>query len=121
MGVEADILNALTTYSALTTLVSAKIYPAKVPQAVTPPAITYRVVDGGRINDLSGFSGLSNPHIAIDCFSTSYSQVCNISTAIIQAITASTRFKAIMQDNPVDEYDDEIEVHRRILDFSLWL
>ena len=121
MGVEAHVLNALTTYNSLTTLVSTKIYPAKVPQAVAPPAVTYRVVSGGRVNSLTGYSGLSNPQVYIDCFSTSYSQVLSVSTAIIEAITGSTRFKAVLSDNPVDEYDDEISVHRRTLDFSIWL
>lgn len=121
MGVEALVIGALTTYNSLTTLVSTRIYPVKAPQAVSPPVVTYKVGGGDRINSLTGYSSLSNPHITIECLSTSYSQVVSIATATIEAIITSTRFKAILADNPFDDYDDDIALYRRTLDFSLWL
>lgn len=120
MPLEGRLYATLSGFSSLTTLVGDNIFPQKIPQGTSPPVVIYKRISGYRVHDLQGYSGLENPRVQIDVFTTSLDERRQIADQVIDAMEASTVFKAIMIPSPIDEWDDNLEIYRRILQFSIW-
>jgi len=71
---------------------------------------------------MSGYSNLENPRFQVDIFTTSVNALQDMTDALISALSSSTKnaFKAIPNEAPIDEYDDDIGIYHRIIDISLW-
>ena len=116
--VYALLANAAT----ITAFTSAHIYPVLLPQGLAAafPALTYQRISGGRVYSLSGYADLQHCRIQIDCWATSYGTVKELAYTVQTVMVGSNTFKAVIEDRPIDMYDDETEIHRVSMDFSLW-
>jgi hypothetical protein len=123
--IESKIFKYLLSATAVTALVSARIYPMALPQNPTYPALTFANTGGQKIYDLSGYSNLENPHIQIDAWSTSYDTVKSLAGKVKTAMDAATSFSANLSGD-ADAYDDEIteagsqRIYRISQDWSIW-
>lgn len=118
---ESKLYTALSgsTKITVTSSVSTRIYPLIVPQESAMPAITYARVSGGQQNDLTGYSGLENPRIQIDCWATSYKEIKTIAENVHAVLYAATTFKAILVSD-MDFYESDVELYRESMDFKIW-
>lgn len=57
---------------AIAALVVARIYPLRVPQKVTMPAIVLTLISDQREPHLRGISGLARPRYQLDCWAQTY-------------------------------------------------
>ncbi|MGB0889859.1 MAG: DUF3168 domain-containing protein [Solirubrobacterales bacterium] len=72
--IDTSVRARLIEVTAVTDIVPAsRIYPLKLPQNPTFPAITYRVISDVPEYDLEGEAGLSHARIQIDCYGASSS------------------------------------------------
>lgn len=111
------LLSADATVTAYT---GSRIYPVLLREAAAFPALTYQRISGGRVYSLSGYSDLQKCRVQIDCWATSYGTAKELSYGVQSAMVASGTFKAVLIDRPIDMYDDETEIHRVSMDFSIW-
>jgi hypothetical protein len=119
--IENKLFKHLSTVNGVSTLISSRIYPVVLPQHPTYPCVTYSRVAGNRENDVSsGYCGLENVIIQVDAWAPTYDQVASLSSAVITAMCASTSFSCIAPNSPIDYYEDEIQIYRRTIDFSIW-
>jgi hypothetical protein len=122
MALETKIYALLTGTSAVATSVKARVYPVVAPQNPRYPFIVYARISGGQQNDLNGYAILENPRMQIDIYSTSYSQVKSISSAVHTVMGTSTTFKNTLISDQ-DLFEDELQetgVFRITQDYSCW-
>lgn len=122
MSVENEIFRHLSTSTSLTDNYSSKrIWPVTFPTAKLEkyPAIVYTRISGVKMNTLSGYSSQENPHIQIDCYATTIDAVKAMSTIVLRLMDAATAFNAYCISD-YDIFEDDSEVYRNIMDFSIW-
>jgi hypothetical protein len=117
--IEEALYSHLSTSTALTAIVSDRIYPMMMPQDPTLPAITYQRISNSPVNTLGGFSSLDNPHIQFDCWTTSYSAAKALGDKLRKALSSATTFNALQMSDQ-DLYEADTEIYRVSMDFSCW-
>lgn len=118
-ALEPKIVTLLSGNAGVSALVSTRIYPLILPQDSALPAITYQRVSGGHINSTTGFSDQENPRIQIDSMATTYAGAKTLAAAVFSAMESATTYKAILIGD-IDIYEDEPEIYRVSMDFSVW-
>jgi len=119
MTIETDIKTRLDAHSGLSALVSTRNYPVKLPQNPTYPAVVYSRVSANIISDLDN-EHKDNPRFQFDVIGSSYSSVRSVIVQLLDAMVLSTTFKAVYLSDQDLEYDDDLELYRGIVDFSVW-
>ncbi len=118
---ENRIFAHLSTTTSVTAICGSRITPIVLPQNPTYPAVSYQRIGGRRENDLSqGYIGVENAIVQVDSWATSFSGAAALSSAVVTALCAATVFKAVALESPLDLYEDDIQVYRRLQQFSIW-
>lgn len=122
MTIAETIRAKLIANPALSALVGARIYPLKLPQNPTYPAITYQRVAG----DYQGDIGVHSPDFQFDCWASGYTEAENLTRALINALDRESWrtgnheiIKCTLNRTPLDLYDSVVNKHRVSLDFSI--
>lgn len=113
---ESQVYQLLKNNATLITLVNGRVYPIVAPQNVVKPYITYRVVSGLKLQCMSGQIYQGSYRMQLDCFSTTYSNVKAISEAVKSALIGFLDSNNI---DIIDDYDDESQLFRQIIDFNI--
>ncbi len=111
-NVGQNVRTYLQTKSAVTDLISTRMYPLRLPQNATMPAITYQIVSRTHEEHMTGAAGLALARLQLDCYATTHAG----SHALAEAVRASmhgyrgTMGTDFMQmchlDNDFDDVDD---------------
>jgi hypothetical protein len=109
-----DFIAYLGNVSAISALVSTRIYPQRLPQAVTFPAIYYSQVSAVRVYNLSGATGRARRRVTINIVAETESSADAIAKAVRQAISgwtggwmADTFVGSILLDNEYDFFEED--------------
>lgn len=102
-------------------LVSDRVYPSRLPQSVTLPALTYRQVSGPRDYTHDGPSGLVNSRYQVTCWAESTLSAKQLADLVRQDLDASGRQigDRLMLQNQVDIYEPETQTDTVVLDFMI--
>lgn len=120
---DGAVYSQLAATSAVTDLVSTRIYRAQLPQAPTYPAISYFLVSADRIYEHDGAAGMNESRVQIDCWAETAEGARALGEAVraaLEAVTGTWGSDTIQHsflDNEQHVYDDEIGLHHRSLDF----
>lgn len=109
MSAESDLYSALTGASAVTDLVSTRIYPNRVPLATTYPAIGYSMITSGLI----GSDNCQESRIQIDFFDTTYSGAKAVRDAVLSVINGNPAWGYVQGP---DIYEDDTSIHHQNID-----
>ena len=118
MSLEADIVTRLKAVAGVTALVgsgtSARIYPVRLPQNVTYPAISYFRVSATRESAMGNDVGNVSARFQIDCWGSTYTsarQVCEAVRAALKRYRGSAT--VTIQDtfllNEIELFEDDEE------------
>lgn len=128
MRAERVIYTLLTGSSAVTDLVGAKIYPGRIPQNITMPAISYEMVSGMEMAPINAQAGgvLLRSRVQVNVLARTYEEVKTIQEAIRHVLIfksgliAAVRVIGITRDliGP-DERDDELGLYMQGIDYLL--
>lgn len=110
------IYSTLTTNTAVAAIVTKRVYPVVIPQKGSFPAVTYQRVSGNRVNGLDGAGELVQARVQVDCWAESYSAVRALADAVSAALTGI----GFLPVGDRDGFEDEVLVHRVILEFTTW-
>ncbi len=119
MRLDEFIFAALTEDATVAGLVAARVYPQKLPQSPTLPAITYGIVS--RVPTEAN-TELFDCRIQLDCWASSYAGATALALATLSALRyyrksdAGNTLLSIYDSNYIDDYDDEREIWRVIVD-----
>lgn len=112
----------LTGYSAVSSIVGARVYPLKLLQHPTLEAISYQRIDNG---PQKGTSDLRESRWQINCWAQTYAKATVLAGAVKEGFedhndTAQTPgIKQSLVVNELDDYDDEVKAFRVIVDVIL--
>ena len=130
--IEQAIYSILTNDATVSGLVSSRVYPNKVPQGVSLPAVTYQQISGRREHTMAESIGMVESRFQINCWDDSYSGTRTLSNAVrnvLDSITSGTYSSTFIYtaflDNEGDmpevaEGADQLTVYGKRLDFIIW-
>lgn len=113
---ESEVYLLLKNTATIKALVNERVYPLVAPQNVVKPYITYRVITGLKLQCMGGQIYQGDYRMQIDCFSLTYSNVKAISKAVKNALVG---FMDSMNISIIDDYDDESQLFKQIIDFKI--
>lgn len=112
--VEADI------FTALSGLVSGRVYPDIAPQGAAKPFITYQQKGGKPVNFLGPeYSDKKNARFQINVWSATRSEAANIARQVENIMAMSPLFAKI-ESGVIATYDEETQARGTLQDFSVW-
>lgn len=103
-----------------------RIYPLKLPQNVTLPAITYSRVSGERGKQLAGLTGYARPTFQFDLWAQSYNSCKLLAKAVRESLDG---FQGTMDSetvyrvqilNEIDDFEEDLIVYRTIQDYEVF-
>ena len=109
MSAESDLYAALTGDSGVTTLVSTRIYPNRVPLGTVYPAIGYSMITSGLI----GSSNCQESRVQIDMFSSTYSKCKEVRDAVLAVVNGRRDWGYVQGP---DLYEDDTQIHHQSVD-----
>ena len=126
MTIEKDIHYRLSNDADVSPLVGSRVYPMKLPQGWTLPAITYQRISGERAHCLGGPSGRARPRFQIDCWAEDYDGAKDLSDKVRKCldgfkgdINTESNVGGISLDGDRDIYEEEIDIPRISMDFII--
>ena len=123
MAVEEAIQTILAADVAVSALIVARIYPSRLPDGATYPAIVYQRISGPRLHDLSGPSGYATPRIQLDLWAATYSEAKALAEAVrealdgYQGVVGAYRIGECLMDGETDLYEPGVVQHRIVQDY----
>ncbi len=126
MAIEEALKTYLEADATVGGLVSTRVWPMKLKDGWTLPAITYQRISGPRTHDTNGPTGRATPRFQVDCWADSYSGVRALAVAVRArldgakgTIGGEANVGGIYIDSERDIYEDEIKVYRVSMDFMV--
>jgi hypothetical protein len=86
-SIDTALFTRMSTFAALTALVSTRIYPVTMPQAATFPCVTYQQISGVRDYVMGNQSGLVRARFQVDSWSETYAETRSVSEQVRLALS----------------------------------
>ncbi|RMD51893.1 DUF3168 domain-containing protein [Candidatus Parcubacteria bacterium] len=126
MTIEYGLYNKLKNDAGINALVSGRVYPLRLPQQPTLPAITYQRISTVRLQQLGGVTNNARVRFQIDSFAETFNEIKDIAAAIRAALDG---FKGTLSSDTVyriislsenDLYENEADIYRNSQDYEVW-
>ncbi len=92
-----------------------RVYPIKMPEGTTYPAITYQVIYDGANQSIKGNVFQRDVRIQVDIWAKSYAEVKTLKDEVVDKVVELNGNSI----NAMDIYEDDIEVYRELIDFKV--
>jgi hypothetical protein len=114
------LFGALVAAAPVTAIVNRRIFPGRIKQGVTMPAVRYTVVDDVPWNTIEGGRSRTRARVQVDAYAKGYLEAHALASAIEGAVGAFTgpAVTAVLLSKR-DGFEDETDLHRVSLDFSM--
>ena len=133
MSLKTALYSYLTGISAITTLVSTRIYPDVAPETATRPYIIYQYVSSEHVRHMTAASDFASRRVQFDVYGDSALSVENVFDALRDALESKrgnigTENLSVLSSGIDSERDDfvdpadasQIGKHRRSIDYIIW-
>jgi len=123
---EEGLFTYLSTNADVSALIGTRVFPLRMPERSTFPAIAYTRISGAREASHSGTSNLANSRVQISCWDRNYLTAKQVAQAVVKAMHAysgamgSITVYAAFCEDETDSQDEGTNLHRVIVDFSIW-
>lgn len=111
-----------TILSSQSPQLTTRIFPSRIPQGQSTPAIVYQRDSTRFLKTFDGHNTFTETSVQIDCYATT----------VLAAATLANRVKAVLKDyatapingvrldNELDLFEPDTELHRVYLSFTIW-
>ena len=131
MNLYEALYHRLTNYSNLTTLTSTRIYPIKMPQEVSYPAVTFQVISGLPRGHLMGSDdSLAAPRVQVSAWGETLSDAVDVADQIKAAlqdfsgtmggVSGVTVQRIFIESEQIPVIDPDVDVYQVAQDFIIW-
>jgi hypothetical protein len=102
---------------------SYRIYPARLEQGTTLPAMVYTIIDEPNEHSHTGSSNLRHPRIQLDVWAADYDAAMVLGEAVdtsldgYKSVVGSNRIDGILRQNDRPMYDEDSRTWRRSMDY----
>ncbi len=86
MSLETALRTYVLADATVAGLAGARMYPRKLPQGPTLPAIAYQRIDTRREHDMAGPDGLPRPRVQVACWAASVAQAADLAAAVMERL-----------------------------------
>ena len=123
---EMVLVDRLTTYADLLSLISTRVYPMILPQKPTLPAVTYQRIDGPREHGMTEEQDMAHLRIQIDSWAETKADAKGVAAEIMNALerwTDTATSPVILDsflDNDESSYEPDTNIHRIRQDWIIW-
>ena len=122
MTLETELVTRLNADGTVSGEVGTRIYPVKLPQDPTYPAITYNRVSGVRLHDLDGTAGRATPRLSINSWAATYAGCQTLAAAVRASLdgfngTLTTIKCVISLENEIDLFEQDVSIYRILQDY----
>jgi len=115
MTVEASI------FTALTSLVSGRVFPDTAPLTTTRPYITYQQVGGDSPTFLErALPSKKNGRFQLNVWAATRASAMTVAGQVEAALAAATSFQAEPLEAPTYEYEQDLLLYGSRQDFTIW-
>ena len=119
--IEEAIYLHLKNHPGLSALIGTRIYPLRMPQNPTLPAVVYQRISTPRTYSHSGYSNLADPRFQFSVWAESYSGALAVAEQLRDAINGFTGSGSIpvyssQIANESDDYEPSTELYRILID-----
>ena len=126
MTVEAAVYSILSSDSAVDTLVDGRVYPKRLPQSPTLPAVTYFRVGAQRSSVMGNDTGIVRKRIQVSSWGKTYAAVNELAEAVRNAMQrkrgtfAGVEIIDIFVDGDASEmFEDDVEIYQAPTDYEV--
>ena len=122
MSVESELRTRLESSTAVSALVSTRVYPTVLPQDVTLPAVSYFKVSGVRTHAMGTDPGLAHPQVQVSCWGATYTSAHAVKEAVRSALSRWASTGVVLDtflDNEVHLFESDDDTHHIALDFTI--
>jgi len=122
MTIETDIAGHLGDYAGLAALVGERIYPVRLPQTPTLPAVTYQRISGTTRYSHDGDSGLYSARWQFSCWAEHYMEAVAVGAQVKGAVHTwrNAHGQPAFVENEVDDYEPATGVYHVMVDATIW-
>jgi hypothetical protein len=124
-----DLAETLFSYlsTELAGVVSTRIFPGKLPEGVTFPAIAWHKISARRDRNYEPFEDFEAfvfTRIQFDCWGRTYYEAADVGDALLGALSGYGGVMAgtLLTAHPINEFEDHdslVKKYRRVLDFEV--
>lgn len=124
--IEQDMRTYLLAQPSVTALIATRLYPIRLPQGVTLPAVTYQRITRTATVTHDGAADLGRAGIQIDCWADTYAGMVALAKAIRAALSGyrgsmgTNGATAARVVNEIDFSEPEPAMWRRVIEIVLW-
>lgn len=125
MTIEEALWSGCTGYLAINNLIGQRLYPVKLPQNPTYPAVIYRRVSNFGLLTHGGPVGFDTARFQFDYYGANYSDCRSVANAFRTYLEGYTGLmdevclSVVVFLNEMDEWGDEVEVYRISQDYKI--
>jgi hypothetical protein len=124
--IDQSLRSLILAESSVTSLIASNaVYPQRLPQEVTKPAIVYRVMDGIESLTAGGVSALRRYQVDLTVFAEKYSEMREITQALVALFNGLTAEQSgdLIQGcriyNIVNDFEETLQLYSSTLDLVL--
>lgn len=117
--IQQQIFTVLSGNEAVTDIVGTRIYPLRIPQRGSLPAVVYQIITTDPVNSLDGDSGLDLLRLQIKTWADKYEDAQALAVAVRNALNGAGSFK-IRTVFKEDDQDPETLSYCVIAQYSVW-
>lgn len=128
---EAAVYARLTGHAGVSALAATRVYPKRLPQNPTLPALTYQKVSARHVSSMEGSSNLQGALVQVDAYGRTYAEakalVRQVQLALegFRGTAGGVNVQGVLFVTDQDMTDDQDanlvgEQHRVSMDFRVW-
>jgi len=133
VSISAIVYTKLTSITAVTNVVSTRIWPSALPVDATYPAIAYEIVSMNRVQGMGGAggTGTASGRVQIRVWSTAKTDVETLATAIrvnldmFSGTVSATEVKAVLMQNEFDQDERDastgVTYYSKVQEYEFWI
>jgi hypothetical protein len=124
--IEDAIYSLLSGSATVAALVGTRIYRVKMPDNPQMPAITYQTVYSEPIESFSGFSGLWQPIMRVDCWGKTAGSTQDLAEKVRLALHGyqgsyqDRRIHNILEWSTTELYDEDADIFHVACSMRIW-
>jgi len=116
--IQTDVFKTLSEDTAVSAIVSTRIYPIRLPPGAAVPAVVYTVSDITPVKSLDGESGLDNGNVEIICWAKDYKSAQLLAEVVRAAFVADGQ--GVMIETMHDTEDEETRNYGVVMNINIW-
>jgi len=125
MSIKIALATKLESISALTALVSARIYSVALPQDYTLPAVFFRMISDQTERTLSGHGGKARTTFEIsycaitDTAAETGGEIIRKALDGFRGTVSSVQIQSTIMTDRRDEFEQDMNIFRRVMEFKI--